>query len=615
MKRIRRNNFLSVCFILAVAFLAAGITSCAKMPQKLEKPQNLNIEKRVMTWDKVDGAADYTVKIRDEEFKTAEPRFDLYFLTEAGNYYYQVKACGDGEKYTDSSWIAGATTLTQAPEHGYDELKFEYTLLKDKSGYEVSRGEADLAGEITIPDYFGDYPVKRIAGEAFYMKKYKGTVNGVSYYDYPDCLTGNLCNKTTTRVQLPSQLQSIGEYAMSCMTKLKEVVLPDTVMQVGKGAFDGNASMERVVLPENITVIPDDCFKNTALSEIKFPQKLEVIGSSAFKCATNNGYGINHVNSALQRVVLPTSIKTIGANAFFGRENLTAISFPDGHSLEFVGVSCIRDTALYTQQEGIVFLDENKTIACGFNKMPSDFTFEIPANVKYVTQYAFAVQRNLKKVVLPSGIKFLGGNTFSSCSSLEEVVFPSDFGEIVDGMFSLTVALKTISIPESVTCIGGSAFSQSGLEYVKLPSGLKAVKTCTFFMCNNLKDITIPSGVETIEQQAFYKCTSLQSITLSKALKTLGKMAFSRCAALKSVVIPSSVEKIEERLFASCQNLTNVFYEGNFEKWTKIAPDYYSSVTNEYSFSDATIYYYSAEEIKSGNYWHYAADGVTPEIW
>ena len=605
---MRKTILGGLFFTIFVASLEAGVISCAKAPQKLEKPQNVNVEKRVMTWNKVDGATDYTVK-------TSEPRFELYFLTEAGNYYYQVKACGNGKKYSDSSWVAGATTLSQAPEHGYDELEFEYTLLKDKSGYEVSRGNANLEGEIIIPDYYGDYPVKRIANEAFYIKKYKGTINGSPYYDYPDCFNNYLCNTTTTNVQLPSQLESIGEYAMSCMTKLKEVVLPDTVMQVGKGAFDGNASMERVVLSENITVIPDDCFKNTAISEMKFPQKLEVIGSSAFKCDTNNGYGINHVNSALQRIVLPASIKTIGANAFFGRENLTAISFPDGHSLEFVGVSCIRDTALYTQQEGIVFLDENKTIACGFNKMPNNFTFEIPANVKYVTQYAFALQKNLKKVVMPSGMTFLGGNTFSSCPSLEEVVFPSDFEMIVDGMFSSTTALKTVSIPESVTYVGGNAFSRSGLEYINLPSKLKTIKSSTFFMCNNLKGITIPNEVETIEQQAFYKCTSLQSITLSKSLKTLGKMAFSRCAALKSVVIPSSVENIEVRTFASCQSLTHVFYEGNFEKWIKIAPDDYSSVTNEYSFSDATIYCYSDVKSASGKYWHYAADGVTPEIW
>lgn len=602
-------------FTIFLAFLAAGITSCAKTPQKLEKPQNLNIEKRVMTWDKVDGATDYTVKIRDEEFKTAEPRFELYFLTEAGNYYYQVKACGDGKKYADSSWITGATTLTQAPEHGYDELKFEYTLLKDKSGYEVSRGNANLEGEIIIPDYYGDYPVKRIANEAFYIKKYKGTINGSPYYDYPDCFNNYLCNTTTTNVQLPSQLESIGAYAMSCMTQLKKVVIPDSVTQIGQGAFEGDIRMERVVLPNKIFLIPDNCFKDTALSEINFPDRLEEIGAKAFMCSTQSSGVLNHVNSVLQRVVLPTSIKTIGTSAFLGRENLTAISFPNGHNLEFVGDSCISGTALYTRQEGIVFLDENKTIACGFNKMPNNFTFEIPANVKYVTQYAFALQKNLKKVVMPSGMTFLGGNTFSSCPSLEEVVFPSDFEMIVDGMFSSTTALKTVSIPESVTYVGGNAFSRSGLEYINLPSKLKTIKSSTFFMCNNLKGITIPNEVETIEQQAFFKCMSLQRIILPKSLKTLGKAAFSGCTALKNVVIPSSVENIEVRTFASCQSLTHVFYEGNFEKWIKIAPDDYSSVTNEYSFSDATIYCYSDVKSASGKYWHYAADGVTPEIW
>ena len=148
-------------------FLSAGVISCAKTPKKLETPQNVRVEKRVMTWDKIEGATDYTVLIKDEEYKTEEPRFELYPFTEAGNYYYQVKACGDGKKYTDSSWTAGSTELTSAKEHGFDEFQFEYTLLKDKSGYEVSRGKADLRGVITLPDYFGDYPVTAIASYAF----------------------------------------------------------------------------------------------------------------------------------------------------------------------------------------------------------------------------------------------------------------------------------------------------------------------------------------------------------------------------------------------------------------------------------------------------------------
>lgn len=79
--------------------------------------------------------------------------------------------------------------------------------------------------------------------------------------------------------------------------------------------------------------------------------------------------------------------------------------------------------------------------------------------------------------------------------------------------------------------------------------------------------------------------------------------------AIKSVVIPSSVRRLEHGIISLSHNVYTIFYKGTKSDWEKIDID----SANDYDFKNkATVYFYS--ETPSGNSWHYAADGVTPEI-
>lgn len=615
-----KNRFIVLFCALAMIFLSAGAISCAKTPKKLETPQNVRVEKRVMTWDKIEGATDYTVLIKDEEYKTKEPRFELYPFTDAGNYYYQVKACGDGKKYTDSSWMAGSTELTSAKEHGFDELKFEYTLLKDKSGYEVSRGNANLVGEITIPDYFGDYPVTAIAHNAFY---YEGNIGaGIA----PDCFSETLCNTETTGVNLPTKLKTIGMFAFANMIKLEEIVIPDSVDSIYQSAFSQDKSLRRAVLPNGIKVINLECFKHTALEEIVIPESVEEIGPLAFACETvirnvvwqGGKYHESkyHVDSKVSTVVFPKSVKKIGLNAFKGRENLKNIRFENISNIELDRDTFAETAYLKSQPDGIIYLDAEKTIVYGYNNMPQNFEFTVPSNVKFIAGYAFASMSNLKKIVIPNGIKFLGGCSFLGCKSLEEVTLPSDLEAIEDGMFGSCNSLKQITLPDGVTAIGTTAFSFSALESVKIPPSVKTIKNGAFSQCKKLEQVEFSYGLETVGRSAFDSCTALKNVILPDSVTEIAETVFKGCSSLESVVLPSSVVKLGVGAFANCKSLTGIYYGGSKEQWAKIDPYITTDNLSGNHFSDAIIYCYSATvPIGNGSYWHYAADGVTPEIW
>jgi hypothetical protein len=74
--------------------------------------------------------------------------------------------------------------------------------------------------------------------------------------------------------------------------------------------------------------------------------------------------------------------------------------------------------------------------------------------------------------------------------------------------------LTSVTIPNSVTSIGESAFDGSGLTSVNIPNSVTSIGEIAFAMCTGLTSVTIPNSVTSIGVNAFGGCTSLISITM-----------------------------------------------------------------------------------------------------
>ena len=99
-------------------------------------------------------------------------------------------------------------------------------------------------------------------------------------------------------------------------------------------------------------------------------------------------------------------------------------------------------------------------------------------------------------------------------------------------------SLGNITIPNSVTTIGGHAFAG----------------------CRSLTNIAIPSSVTSIDGFAFDGCVSLTNITIPDSVTSIGGWAFHNCSSLQSITIPDSVTSVCENsdwdTFDGCNNLT-----------------------------------------------------------
>lgn len=67
--------------------------------------------------------------------------------------------------------------------------------------------------------------------------------------------------------------------------------------------------------------------------------------------------------------------------------------------------------------------------------------------------------------------------------------------------------------------------------------------------CTGLTSITIPNSVTSIGGYAFFGCTGLTSIIIPNSVTSIGKYAFANCSGLTSVTIPNSVKSIEVSAF------------------------------------------------------------------
>lgn len=89
----------------------------------------------------------------------------------------------------------------------------------------------------------------------------------------------------------------------------------------------------------------------------------------------------------------------------------------------------------------------------------------------------------------------------------------------------------------TVTEILESAFAESLIENISLPSTCILVGRSAFWRCSKLLAINIPQGVTKIGRHAFGFCSGLKEISLPKSIIEIGEYAFSHCENLDSVNI------------------------------------------------------------------------------
>lgn len=143
-------------------------------------------------------------------------------------------------------------------------------------------------------------------------------------------------------VTIPADVTSIGEYAFEACKTFKNIKIPEGVTTIGASAFEDCTKLETVVIPSTATNIYGSAFENCSqLKSLVFPIGTKQIWGSVLSGCKNlesvtipegvTEIGVNAFHGCSQKlnsVKLPSTLQTIGFQAFYDCDQLSEITIP-----------------------------------------------------------------------------------------------------------------------------------------------------------------------------------------------------------------------------------------------------------------------------------------------
>ena len=120
---------------------------------------------------------------------------------------------------------------------------------------------------------------------------------------------------------------------------------------------------------------------------------------------------------------------------------------------------------------------------------------------------------------------------------------------LLDDLFKGHAEIERVSIPDTVTDIGGFVFDGcERLKHVQLPSGLRYMWQYAFARCG-IEEIVIPEKVKDIVPFTFKDCRNLKRIICGPGLKEISAWAFCGCGPVEEFIHDPGT-KVSEIAFA-----------------------------------------------------------------
>lgn len=205
----------------------------------------------------------------------------------------------------------------------------------------------------------------------------------------------------------------------------------------------------------------------------------------------------------------------------------------------------------------------------------TEITAEDTDGVVYID--GFEKKTNLQKITFADSVYDIASGCCSGCSSLSSVTFGTSLKKINASAFTNT-ALVDLVLPSGVTYLGTSAFNScASLKSVYAKGKIPSLYNYTFAFCTSLSSFTMdyPESVTTINSSVFKGCTSLTAIPLTEmSMTALTTSAFTYCSSLTRCsknqyvedgwfVAPTSLTRINAQAFCGCSGITDVSLSEN----------------------------------------------------
>ena len=224
--------------------------------------------------------------------------------------------------------------------------------------------------------------------------------------------------------------------------ELQSIVIPDGVTEIGANAFFNRSALISVRFPEKLESIGDSAFAYTGISEAVLPEAAKRIGTYAFSDC-----------GSLTRVVLPQQTEHIGKGAFAMDPALTEIVLPAGNES-------------YTIYDGALYSKDYKRLLAFPGGRTGSYT--VHPDTEEIAPDSFSCT-NLTEVILPEGLRSIGNYAFFAAACLHMPHLPESLERVGKYAFSANdftlgavdpgTEEQEISIGSRLEYIGSGAFA------------------------------------------------------------------------------------------------------------------------------------------------------------
>ena len=280
---------------------------------------------------------------------------------------------------------------------------------------------------------------------------------------------------------------------------------------------------------------------------------------------TVSGIGNACTMPSATSVVLPSTIKRIGANVF-AKSNITSITIPKGtddiSDGAFAQMSKLTEIKVesgntkFSAADGVLY--ENRTGGKYLKSYPvakAGTSFSVPNDVYGVAVNAFQLAANLTRIEIPASVKDLAtskeANSFTSADKLKEIKV--DAGNTaykdVDGVVLTKDGKTLVTYPhDKWGTIDANYDAPASIDpthamlkgnYYKIPDGVETIAKGAFAQVRNVTVIKL-NNVKTLEEGAFYSPRNLRNIEISASVKTIQDGAISGTPTLFKFTVDSA---------------------------------------------------------------------------
>lgn len=435
-------------------------------------------------------------------------------------------------------------------------------------------------------------------------------------------------NASIASVKFHESFKSVAKSAFKGCTKLEKVDVASIASWLNIDFSDASANplslagklyingteCKNLEIPEGTSAIKKYAFSNAVFETVVIPSTLKTVASSAFSNVELNGVYINDLANWCTIAFANKDASPLyqAHSLYLNGEHLTTVEIPVESVAKFAFMNSDIETLVVPNT--VKTIGDNAFAGCDSIKTLTIDMATVPAS--------FAGCPNLNKVVFGESVTAISKNAFKGCGALSHIEFAENIATIESAAFADCSSLKYVNVPSfdkwfNVNFIDEKAnpvyYAQElyvngvKMEEIRIPEGTTSIKPYMFSGGTLYKKVTIPASVDTIGKSAFSSCINLEAVyvesidewleiefgdkyanplTLAKKLyiadkelkeevvipegvTKVNKFAFQNCAAITSVTFPASIDSVGSDAFAGCENISSVNVE-DLNKWCTI---------------------------------------------